>query len=62
MITPTPPIVDVLVAVVKVIKSLRWAERLIEHAESTTQHWDKEDPSGRGRLRRAAGQIGERTK
>jgi hypothetical protein len=59
--TPTPSTAEGLVQGLNVIKSARWAERLIEHADSTTQHYDSSVGEIRGKLRRATGQIGELT-
>jgi hypothetical protein len=61
MATPTPPSAEGLVQQLNVIESTRWAERLIEHADSTTQHYDSSVREIRGELRRATGQIGELT-
>jgi hypothetical protein len=61
MATPTPPTVEWSVEGLNVIKSVRWAERFIENAESATQHWDSDVGGRRCKLRRATGQRGELT-
>jgi hypothetical protein len=61
MATPTPPTVEGSVEGLNLIKSVRWAERFIEHAESTTQQWDSDVGGVRCKLRRATGQRGELT-